>query len=302
MNFAQRLESLKSLGFQVEQDYLTLEGQKMSVDFIRHLRLPFSAEEWVSIYQQNGYHNMQDFEPEVQHLLDLAFRNDGEISGMDLRRIAEVMSEWEFDPAEDDIYIPFKNAPALADMVEYAKQHWHALQPIDKVAYAWHLINGYHTTDDKAVNRPYADENPLVSALKTIQQSSFMLYFEDMFGKEDAIDQQLTNRTMEIARIMPALKTVLEKVSTIAPAPMEGFVLVDTDVGPEAVASDGYGYCFYRTIEATETAYKLWAKTKKELEGHAAYKLRHTNLGMRRVRVSVANGFEFLDNGPSPVI
>lgn len=311
MNFAQRLESLKSLGFQVEQDYLTLDGQKMPVDFIRAIRLPFRDEEWASIYRINGLHNMQDFEPEIQHLLDVAFRHDGEISGMDVRRIAEIMAEWDYNPEESaevleepmvQAYISFKDPPALPDMVQYAKQHWHSLQPIDKIAYAWHLINGYYTTDDKVADRPQALDNPLLSALRTVRQSSFMLYFEDFFGDERRADQKLANRMLEIHRIMPALKAVLDKVSLIAPDPMEGHVLVDVDVGPEAVASDGYGYCFYRTREDTESAYKVWAKFKKDYEGDSSLKLRHSNLGMRKVRVSVAQGFEFLDAGPEPVI
>lgn len=301
MDFKRRVEALRSLGYQLEfeaaQDergFVRDEHGVVRLERIASVRLPFSAEEWVSIVQRNGIHNMADFEPEVQQILFEAFREEGGITGPSLRRISELFLEWEVHPVEGDDtpWVLFTTPTNLEDMVSEAKSHWRSLQPIDKVALAWHLVDGHYVPSEKDTPA-VVHETPHEEALRVISHSAFMLYMGPLFDK--GTDQDLVNRTMDVYRMAPALRMILDRIKEFTPEPLTGFVLVDGAKGPEAVASNGGGYCFYRTRPEAEAAFKGALDAAKDRSELARF-------GIRQARASADKGFEFLDSGPGPII
>lgn len=307
MNYKERVDALKSLGFQVYAETIyKRETGREAVDLVQSVHLPFSAQEWCDIFQSNGAYNMVDFEPQIQLILDDVFKHDGDIQGHQLREIAEMMQEWDYTPEEEDLqgvpYISFK-APleGLSVLTDYAKQNWKDLQPIDKVSFAWHMVDGIYAMDNDQKIPKQVFENSLDQALRVIHTSSFMISMRDMFPSESA-SQVKANDLMDGYRLIPALRMVLDKVHEVMPEPVTGYALIDVETGPEAVASNGQGFCFYETRKDAEDFYKLMLQTIKTYKDDEAFRPKYLTLGIRQVRVSVEKGFEFLDQAPGPIL
>lgn len=308
MDFQARERLLGEFGIQytTQHEYRgkTPERRPVDLQLFKSVVLPLTAEDWLNLCQQGGDHYVGGCCGCMSHLQDIMngiFREEGIFSCGDLEQIALTVESHGDEPCGGVSFLG-----TLEDALEIARKDPSALDPWDKIALAWHIVQGHYTPEvPKALRK---DIPPVEAALHVLRHSIHYLsmthltrhVFEntDQLPKSE-IQSQATS-TVQIAKSLPALRTLLDRLSELGMPPTDGFAIIDTEAGPDAVASNGFGYCFFQTRQEIEALVRSWRETEaqyKEETRHSQYR----DLAIRRARVSIENGLEFLDDGPEPL-
>jgi hypothetical protein len=157
---------------------------------------------------------------------------------------------------------------------------------------------------------PYPEDSsirePLRMSLSTLDGALNSLYWAtSCFSKEDPespspqwmLDQKRAARQLTIARLMPALRDVLDHIDTLDLGDFEGFAVVKKEE-PDEVCRNGAGACLYTTEAQAKDMIEGWAKARDEkdpdeIPDHYVCP-RETTL-IRPVSVSSKTGLTFLD-------
>ena len=78
--------------------------------------------------------------------------------------------------------------------------------------------------------------------------------------------QVKANRSMLLYRMLPAWKTLNEKINELDLGPVEGYAIIDLTMGPDAIATNGHGYCVYENGDTVNEMLNLWRQQDKEYE------------------------------------
>ncbi len=268
--------------------HLTREDSEL----IARVFLPLSPNDWINLCMRGGdsyiggcctaFSCLQDH-------LNKVFRDGGFISGPELELIAETAITHGEGLTDN---LNFGADMPLSDLSELATINWEFWGPWDKISYVWHLMKGHYTS--KMPDELESD--PVKASLNTLDQCLMYLSLAYPFhGKFDTVfsnflpniePQTKAMSLVTLYRFIPALRGLFEYVDKLSLPPMEGVVLVLTGCGPEVVARNAFGICFYENL--AEIQGKVWPADSN----HGG------PLGLRKARVSLEKGLEFLDDGP----
>lgn len=128
----------------------------------------------------------------------------------------------------------------------------------------------------------------LQGALETVAGASHFLHIEEVFSHLLADDlQDRAHRNLQVARLVPALRTLLSRAGELGLLPMEACALAKTGTS-QLVGRDGFPLLF--PPEATARILKALAvRAPAEAAG----------LEVRGVRVSATDGLTFMDHLPA---
>ena len=169
----------------------------------------------------------------------------------------------------------------------------------DKIACIWHIVKGHYSAEIPCAYGAHMSE--LEQAASILSKSLTYLSFDRLLlrtGSASQIpdSQAKANRATLMYRLMPALKTLNDHIDQLDLGPVEGFALIDLEVGPDAIARNGYGYCVYSTEEEVEKILNHW-KQEDELYKDEGTRYRRgkseERLSIRKVRISKEGGIEF---------
>jgi hypothetical protein len=170
------------------------------------------------------------------------------------------------------------------------------LSPWEKIALCWHLVRDHYSPEvPHAIHKNVA---PLDAAIRILARSLEYFSLGHFFvpeGQDSEETQIEASKLIVLARLLPALKTVNEHIHELGVKPIEGFALVDREQGPDAVCSNGYGYCVLATRAEADELFRLWVEQAEQYQEDERKKHLHDHIGIRPVRVTREKGIEFLD-------
>jgi hypothetical protein len=107
-----------------------------------------------------------------------------------------------------------------------------------------------------------------------------------------------------MVKFVPALRTMMERIGDILPGPIEGWALVDLNVGPGEIATNSNGPCVFATKSECENLLSLWSKARDihTDEYSPLPQLQKSKFLIRPVRITLDQGLVFLDDGEEPVV
>jgi hypothetical protein len=121
-------------------------------------------------------------------------------------------------------------------------------------------------------------------AIETLSRDLSLLCLQKLFSTEGP--QHKATCLLSLSRILPAIKTVSERVRELDPGPMDGFALIDQTKGTEAVTTNSDGYCIFETEDAAWSALESLSDSGTPID---------PRIGVRRIRMSMDKGVEFLE-------
>lgn len=296
--FEKRKQLLTDLGceFATEDDWTGEPGvdrRQFERPFFKSVKLPLSAEAWVSLCMQEG----EDYvggccgnTSHAQDKLNYAFRFGGWIDADELLELAEAMrshGDEAFEPLAKD-----------ADLAERCTQVRISIgarleKPWEVIAFIVHVIRGFVILDRPAA---LAHVPPADRAISILSRAAWQLDYHQMIERmdrragNDTASQNAVRERLILARLLPALREVAAGFAD-TPA-FEGVALV-AKANPDVVCQNGLGYCVYETDskELAETL-AVWREDEKK-EWNPPQKVDELFM-TRPVRVSVEKGIEFL--------
>ena len=176
-----------------------------------------------------------------------------------------------------------------------------------KIALMYQLVREHYTPDvPEAAHENYPE---IEAAFHTVGTMSWALGVRELFNFTGrGSTQESATFTMMLARYLPALRTIYNKISDLVPEPVEGWALTDRNAGDGEVAENGSGLCVFSTKADCEHLIRMWEQTQDEHEDEVCTprKLRdkpiRERIGIRPVRISIEDGVEFLDDGVEPKV
>lgn len=317
-SFDEAAKVLKRLHVQFRQDY-EYRGDcpnraRYNLPFFTSVRLPLSPLEWCAICMRDGCHYVGgccSAESAVQDIMNSIFRDSGWTT---INEIAEIADTSIHHDDLDATGVPnFKHLGLLIDVVEL----WGQFDPWHKIAVVWHLTKDNYVPKAPEASRGNSDgvEEAMTVLEGGLRHLNIHRLFERMdqhseaAGIDEEVRKQLehnrlqsasqgqTSKLLALYRILPALKTFTEKVNELNPGPLEGFALVHKELAGDVVAKNGHGYCVYANKKDANEIMELWRKDDAERkdERGSNWKPIDERIVVRKVRVSVEKGIEFLD-------
>ena len=305
MDFATSYETLKFLGASPirEYEYRDVDGtrQRVDIDLLSSVKLPLDAAEWCALCMKEGSAylggccaNLSG----VQELLNKAFWEGGWMPLTSLKSLIEVLIEHD-DVASDEYPLKTDDPEGL---ITRAKTEWESIGPIDKVIVTWHAARPHMTSKvPKHVPHEFETEDALYLLASGIRHlNAHFLVRRVLDEGQDPSPVQL----LALYRLWPALKTAYERFQDMNTGPMSGWVFINPEEGPEALASGDIGISFYPTLEAIKGLVLEWSREAHLHEDVWGKEQRESfkKLVLREVRVSVEKGLEFLPGDSVPVM
>ncbi len=276
----------------VEQDWRPKNPPRSPypLPFFTNIHLPLNPSEWCSLVMREGEYYIGGCcgtTSYVQDIISHAFRfGSGWIEVSMLANIAEAMiGHEEGDPPN------FKDGGDLDKAIE----HFSMLDPWEKIATLWHLVKDYYVPEYSIVQPEDASEPR--KAVQTLEHGLNYLSWHWVFERpSDDIHSMQNNvgETLVLHRILPALKMLYERIKELDLGPFEGYALCDKDTG--VIAENGYGLCIFSCAQDAEKLMEQWrSKWALREDKRENEKPVDDMFQIRRVRVSMENGIEFLD-------
>lgn len=282
-----------------------IDRKSHELDQFEGVYLPLTHAEWGALCQREGDYYVGGCCPAMSHVQDALegiYRDDGYVKCKALEEIMTAMAHHSSEAEEWEVSIPFDTEEDLVELAARAKEQWADLDPWQKITFVWHVVKAHYTP--RLPHAVHKDIPPLEEAFYILSSCFTFFSLSKMFHVESTPASNIQGRstdTIMLSRLIPALKVLNEHVANLRLEPEEGFVLVDLAQGPEHVASNGYGYCFYKDAEEITKLMETFRRNEgQHLEGLPEH-LRANRFAMRRARVSTEKGFEFLDDVTTPV-
>lgn len=292
MTFDEIMEALTSFGWGVE----LAEKQRL----IARVELPWTPDDWFAAARSSGDAYLGGCCGKMSSVQDIVngwFRDGYSVktsgNGWDtLGAVVTALCEHDgLGPNEPDCVVLALNEPLEVYLANPEKVH--ALSPWKKIGLLWTLIKDHLFISPVDLPCPQDSWYEVDQAVWTLGRAAQSLSFHRAFSDGELSPQEKVNYTLIIARLYPALKTVLAGVDQLGGVEFEGYALIDTRHGDDAVCENGLGACLYSTEDEYKRVLELWKKSETE-PGFILSAMR-----VRPIRVSylLPGGFEF--TGPT---
>lgn len=263
---------------------------------IDRFKLPFSAEEWLDIMDKEGESLPMccGTISSVRDILLGQLRENRVISCADSNHVFELLAGhdgFEYMLANEEIdYKTYKT------------------DPIYRFWVIWQMIRPHANLGTIYCEPPKHPDykNPIHNALDVAHKGIDALWWSvtcfkvggDEGDPEWLKQQRIAERKLTIARVTPALRTILEHIKTLDYGDYDGFAICSKE-DPSHILSNVVGYCIFKTKKEAEDMIERWAKPDDDLEepSENRKKVREETV-IRAVRVSDA-GLSFIDDGPA---
>jgi len=305
--FKKRMDYLDSFGikYRLKTEYRG-KGEDRAEYFLQlfnSVELPLTPKEWCSIAMSEGENYMGGCcgtMSAVQDKIEYCFRIGS--GWIDIGDLAEIFELIKSHGDNYSYYIALKKKGSLDQKVEECRSKWENLNVWDKIALIWFLTKDYYESE---VPCPDRDDRPeIYNAIGRMSHTFHRLAITHAFEGDKYIrkEREITNQDhanylLDLYRVLPDLKMIMEKIKTLDLGPMEGYALVEKE-GGTAICSNGYGLCIYKDMTEVKEMFKMWEQTERERKEtrNVRYNGKQTVrdfIGVRPVRVTFENGLEF---------
>lgn len=270
------------------------------------IKLPFSAEEWCSLCMSDGGNYMGGCCGSMSHLQDIMnniFRFDsGYISCEKLENIAQIMIEHGEEKAatawKNGKGIVFGELPMpLAKLMPKIKVG--SISPWDRIALIWHIVKGHYSPKTPDVFGDHVSD--LDRSISILSKGLWNLQIGSLFADREKDKQHKSqtkaSRALLLSRLIPAIKTINEKVNELELGDIKGYALIAKERGEDQIAHNNFGLCVFKTKKKVNELIQTWeeqAKLYDEPDSRPA-PLKE-QFGIRKVQISSEKGIEFLSD------
>jgi len=302
--FENRVKMLEELEvkFQVDYEYRGEPGngrERYDLQIFTNVRPPFSPEVWCHLFMSEGDYYMGGCCGSMSHVQDdLCHAIRFEAGWFQLTVLAEIAEQMIIHDGEESTdeenKLCFHHLPKGETLEQVVAQAKSSLKnPWSWLALIWHI-----TKDFYGPKRPHAFVTSELEQATSLLGSAFTeLSLERLFEKSPVRlppGQHKANRAMLLYRVLPAWKTLSEKIMELDLGSLEGLALIEKEKGPEAICNNGHGLCIYETQDEVDNLFKLWRQQDDEHKEPRAKPIDECFV-VRKVRVSAEKGVEFLD-------
>jgi len=264
------------------------------IEVFQRVLLPLSPVEWLSCCMSDGSNYvggccgaMSALQDRLNHI----FRFDsGWASGRELAEMAQIIIEH----GDFEGFIPWDKTADNFIPVDKLRVNTQYLNPWDKISLCWHLIDGFYSAEVPHASHP--DRTELQRSTYVLGNAMHYLSMCNLFENNPikAPDsQERANRATLLARVLPALKLLNDNIDQLDLGPVKGWALIDTNQGPDEVATNGFGYCIYAERTEAETLYQTWVREAEEYEEIERKQHLADHLKIRPVQVTAQDGIQF---------
>ncbi|NJO18700.1 MAG: hypothetical protein HC877_24130 [Thioploca sp.] len=253
--------------------------------------IPLTAESWCRLCMSEGDYYVGGCCGAMSHIQDLindVFRfESGWITTEQLEKVAVCIR----DHGDFGGRIPFATDKSVEDLVTEARVNWDKCDPWDRIALCWHLVKNYYAPK---IPNAFGDHlSEVDKSVAILSHGLLALSWGRLLYKHPPDSQEKANRSHLLHRLLPALKTLVEGIHTLDFGTVDGFAIIEKEKGNEAIASNNYGLCIFETEEEVNHLLNLWKRQQEEYEVQERKDIDKL-FDVRRVRVSLENGVEFL--------
>lgn len=287
MTFSDLLQQLNHLGVEYCQAYEYVDRDQKDVDLISRVLLPFTTDEWCAMCMREGPHYIGGCcgnSSAAQDIMNAVFREGGWIEGRELERVAQLVAG--HDPSG-----PFGDN-GKADLLW--KEGCAQADPWKKAAAIWHMVK--LDIQREVPTGPGKHRSELESAIHTLSNGmDYMTYERFMTRQEEdgSLDSQgKARRLIELARVLPALRIVHDRIRELDVGPFLGFALWDKV--RESVATNRMGLCLYETQAEVDAILTIWRDQEKRYTVKKGPSVDEV-IQVRPVRITLERGLEFTD-------
>lgn len=298
--FKSAVSSLKRLKVEFSQNYEYVgpvgpERHSEDRPSFDKFRLPFTSDEWMDLMNTEG-----EFLgiccgtiSSSRDILLAQLRHGGWISCKDAWELAETLRSHDgFEWMTETGNLAPKHRPWKKENDPIYKfwRAWRIISPFADIGTVWTSPNPNPKFDD-----------PVHGAVSVLHRGITSLwwstgcFFEHENDPEWMTQQRIAQRKLAIARLLPALKTVLERVHTLDYADYSGFALCSKET-PDHVLDNSLGLCIFNNKAEAKKMIEAWAveddHTQEPRDDHTDVR---TRVVIRPVRVSTAEGLVFTD-------
>ena len=305
MQFDQAVALLKAfeIDFSVKQEWRGEVGPDRGphdLKLFTAVKLPFDPETWVHLCTTEGEYYVGGCCGTTSHIQDKInhiFRMEsGWVSVKDLESLAV---SWMGHDGADSLFTEpgwkevFKAMPW--DLPEKFDPTLEDGEPWTLMALIWHIVKDCYEPDVPGAYGNHMSE--LDKAVSMLSRAFSSLSWTRLFNKHEDEDKEPTtpfrgNRALMLSRLLPALATFNDQLSTLDLGDVEGFGLFDLE-GDE-IASNGYGLCVYETLAEAEKMMAQWREADDEYEDeNDKRKPIDQRIEVRPVRITKEGGIEW---------
>jgi hypothetical protein len=294
----------RKIEFRQGSEYVGPVGPERHVEprnYVEAIKIPFSGDEWIDLMSTEG-NALGACCATISNARDILLgqlRGDRWIDGGELWEFVELLAHHDgFEymlPQTDENFEEWKS--------------YNFAEPKDDPIYRlWEI---YDKTKEHFVVRkphvdPYAEDapirEPIQAALSLLYSGITGLYWSTSCFERDDEDrnpawmkqQKHAHRQLTIARLLPALRDVLQHVDSLDMGDFDGFAVCKVDE-PTAVLDNRMGLCVFHTKKEAQKMIDAWAKTEDEnVEDMGRRDIRKKTM-IRPVHVSSKTGLTFKD-------
>lgn len=301
MTFEAAIAHLNTLGIEFTQDFDYgkqggTERHSFDVPVLTSISLGFTPEEWCDLCMNDGPYYIGGCcgaTSAAQDIVNHAFRFDaGVIRADDFHDLADILANHD----EKESAFMFSQPPkdqAMADFVAQAKAEWREIDPWQKMAVIYAVVKPH--LRQKQLRGTGKHLSPLEGAITTSYGILRSLSFDRVFSSEERNDQQRAMRALGLAKLIPAFKIVYEHITEYYEGPVEGYALISREQGDDVIAENRLGFVIHTDRSKIDEIIKITREQEKHYEERKErFKPLNERYGLRRVRVTLEKGIEFL--------
>lgn len=291
------------------------EGRKSyPINVFSSVKLPLKPKEWLALCMNEGSAYVGGCCGTMGHLQDrlnhIFRQGSGWVDIRELEEIAEIRFSHDDEDGQGKLFkkLPRKlesEVRATAKTMKNLKRG-HIMDPWHVMAVVWHITKDFYSPKAPSSFGEHIPEKE--RAISILRDSFTRLDLERLFESMDENSsvkhppevevQRKAGRAILLAKMLPALKTLNDRIHELDLGNIEGFALV-REAGSDDVMHNGYGYCIYETSEGVDKMLKLWQQQADEYQGEDSHEKERLlqdvgKISVRKVRVSTEKGLEFL--------
>ena len=261
------------------RDWLTIHRNKEGK--VEGVELPLTPAEWCQCCMREGDHYLGGCcgnLSQAQDLLSSMFRDGGTADAWDLYRWYSLVRAHD---GYNEADLPTPSATATED-------------PVTRILAVCEEINAEGPSGGwvlHKMNRPRpVDVTDLDTAIRVIAQNTWALNYGGMFKGEgpDEDNKHRVQTIVNLAKTIPALRTLFDKLHEKDLGPLDGFGLFSDKTGE--IMDTWAGLAIYPSVEACHETATLWAEVAGEDDEDIG------TFTIRRVQVTVEEGLTVIED------
>lgn len=235
-------------------------GPQKILNKLSQVHLPFNAQEWHELVQNEGNYyiggccgSSSALQDKVCHLYRF------EAGWCDSRDLSEIAERSISHDGKESYFFAF---PGMFDSLKTMEtisaspklaQAMDAKEPWNTMACVYHLTRHHFVPKGREYGAARDHVSPVRKALHIVEQGLSMVALEHLFDRDKPADaQKKVNVSALLWKLHPSLKFLYENIDKLGFGPVEGFAVIERAAGSDGIANNRLGLAIFETKERAD--------------------------------------------------